>query len=138
MHEREDPGARLAAFGHEAGGRAPDGEERLLHRILGQRLVAQDAQREPVRGAAIAVVELGERRLLRASGESDERFVGKVGELPVHSFRYSRVEHGRFKGHLKATGVRPAFAEKLADLGIRLTGDLFQTEGFVRRAVGLR
>ncbi len=29
-------------------------------------------------------------------------------------------EHGRFQGHLKATGVRPKFAEKLADLGIRL------------------
>ena len=26
-------------------------------------------------------------------------------------------EHGRFLGHLKATGVRPKFAEKLADLG---------------------
>src|SRR3954451_19694598 len=47
-------------------------------------------------------------------------------------------EHGRFKGHLKATGIRPSFAEKLADLGIRLTGDLFTTEGFARRAVGLR
>ncbi|MGH2808681.1 MAG: CpaF family protein, partial [Actinomycetota bacterium] len=35
-------------------------------------------------------------------------------------------EHGRFKGHLKATGVRPKFAEKLADLGIRLGPEVFQ------------
>ena len=38
-------------------------------------------------------------------------------------------EHGRFHGHLKATGVRPKFAEKLADLGIRLGHEVFQPEG---------
>ncbi|MCU1345245.1 MAG: flpF [Acidimicrobiia bacterium] len=42
-------------------------------------------------------------------------------------------DKGRFKGHLKATGVRPRFAEKLADLGIRLGPEVFQPEGFVRR-----
>jgi pilus assembly protein CpaF len=42
-------------------------------------------------------------------------------------------EHGRFKGHLKATGVRPKFAEKLADLGIRLGPEVFQPEAFARR-----
>jgi pilus assembly protein CpaF len=45
-------------------------------------------------------------------------------------------EHGRFRGHLKATGVRPKFAEKLADLGIRLGQEVFQPEGFGRKAVG--
>ena len=45
-------------------------------------------------------------------------------------------EHGRFKGHLKATGVRPKFAEKLADLGIRLGQEVFQPEQFGRKAVG--
>ena len=47
-------------------------------------------------------------------------------------------EHGRFLGHLKATGVRPKFAEKLADLGIRLGAEVFQPEQFSRRAVGAR
>ena len=47
-------------------------------------------------------------------------------------------EHGRFQGHLKATGVRPKFAEKLADLGIRLGHEVFQPEGFARKAVGSR
>ena len=26
-------------------------------------------------------------------------------------------ENGRFQGHLKTTGIRPKFAEKLADIG---------------------
>jgi pilus assembly protein CpaF len=45
-------------------------------------------------------------------------------------------EHGRFRGHLKATGVRPKFTEKLSDLGIRLGQEVFQPEGFQRKAVG--
>ncbi|MBS1849024.1 MAG: CpaF family protein, partial [Actinobacteria bacterium] len=47
-------------------------------------------------------------------------------------------DNGRFLGHLKATGVRPKFAEKLADLGIRLGAEVFQPEQFQRRAVGAR
>ncbi|MEY2436562.1 MAG: pilus assembly protein CpaF, partial [Acidimicrobiaceae bacterium] len=47
-------------------------------------------------------------------------------------------EHGRFRGHLKATGVRPKFTEKLADLGIRLGAEVFQPEAFARKAVGTR
>ena len=77
--------------------RPPDREERLLHRVLGERLVAQHAQRQPVGGAAVAVVQLGERDLVRARGQGDERFVGEMGELPVHSVEYSRTEGGRFK-----------------------------------------
>jgi pilus assembly protein CpaF len=47
-------------------------------------------------------------------------------------------DQGRFRGHLKATGVRPKFAEKLSDLGIRLGPEVFEPEGFVRKAVGAR
>jgi pilus assembly protein CpaF len=47
-------------------------------------------------------------------------------------------DQGRFLGHLKATGVRPKVAEKLADLGIRLGAEVFQPEQFARRAVGAR
>jgi pilus assembly protein CpaF len=47
-------------------------------------------------------------------------------------------EHGRFLGHLKATGVRPKFAEKLQDLGIRLGPEVFQPEQFARRASGAK
>ncbi|MEX2293188.1 MAG: CpaF family protein [Acidimicrobiales bacterium] len=45
-------------------------------------------------------------------------------------------EHGKFQGHLKATGVRPKFTEKLADLGIRLGPEVFQPEPFARRTTG--
>ncbi len=44
-------------------------------------------------------------------------------------------EHGKFRGHLKATGVRPKFAEKLADLGIRMGPEVFQPEPAGRKAV---
>src|SRR2546423_1982046 len=47
-------------------------------------------------------------------------------------------EHGRFRGHLEATGVRPKFAEKIADLGLRLGPEGFQPEAFARKAVGSR
>ena len=47
-------------------------------------------------------------------------------------------ENGRFKGHLKATGIRPKFAERLQDYGIRLSSELFANEGFARKAVGTR
>jgi hypothetical protein len=50
VDEREDPRARLPALGHEARRPAPDAEERLLHRVLRQGLVAQDPQRESVGG----------------------------------------------------------------------------------------
>ncbi len=57
----------------------------------------------------------------------------------VFLFDYSMGidEHGRYKGHLKATGVRPKFAEKLADLGIRLGPEVFQPEPSTR-AMGIR
>jgi len=45
-------------------------------------------------------------------------------------------ENGRFRGHLKATGVRPKFTEKLADLGIRLGAEVFQPEPMGQKAVG--
>ncbi len=48
----------------------------------------------------------------------------------VFLFDYSAGvdERGRFRGHLKATGVRPKFTEKLQDLGIRLGPEVFQPE----------
>ncbi|MCB0958841.1 MAG: hypothetical protein KDB04_04895, partial [Acidimicrobiales bacterium] len=45
-------------------------------------------------------------------------------------------EHGRYRGHLKATGVRPKFAEKLQDQGIRLGPEVFQPEAFAKRGQG--
>jgi pilus assembly protein CpaF len=47
-------------------------------------------------------------------------------------------ENGRFRGTLKSTGIRPKFAEKLADHGIRLGPELFAGEGLGRRMSALR
>src|SRR4051794_7024402 len=47
-------------------------------------------------------------------------------------------QNGRFKGQLKATGIRPRFAEKLQDLGVKLGAELFATQGFSKRAAAKR
>ena len=90
MDEHEDPGARLGSLGHEAPGGSPDGEEGLLHRVLGQVPVAENAQREPEGDAAVTVVELRQRVLVRARDERHERLVGKVCVLPARSHGVSR------------------------------------------------
>jgi pilus assembly protein CpaF len=41
--------------------------------------------------------------------------------------------NGRFLGHLKSTGMKPKFTNKLADYGIKLRAELFETEGFAER-----
>ena len=56
-------------------------------------------------------------------------------DLFLFDYHMGVDEHGRFRGHLKATGVRPKFAEKLADLGIRMGPEVFQPEPMGRKAV---
>jgi pilus assembly protein CpaF len=45
-------------------------------------------------------------------------------------------EHGRFKGYLKAVGIRPKFSEHLADNGVKLGNDIFDPEPFAKRGGG--
>jgi tyrosyl-tRNA synthetase len=85
VDERQHPGARLRAFGHESRRSPPDDEKRLLDGVLGQALVTQDAKGEPVGGSAEAVVELGEGFLVVAGNERDERLVGEVGQIRAHT-----------------------------------------------------
>ncbi len=47
-------------------------------------------------------------------------------------------EEGRSLGHLKSTGIRPKFSERLADHGIHLEPELFRQQPFARKVVGLR
>jgi pilus assembly protein CpaF len=47
-------------------------------------------------------------------------------------------EEGRSLGHLKSTGIRPKFSERLADHGIQLEAELFRQQAFARKVVGLR
>jgi pilus assembly protein CpaF len=39
---------------------------------------------------------------------------------------------GKYIGHLKSTGIRPRFSEKLQDAGVKFKSDVFEVEGFAR------
>jgi len=100
------------------------------------------AIREQMSSAIDLIVQLtrlrdGSRRITHISEvQGMEGDVITLQDIFLFDFGMGVDEHGRFKGHLKATGVRPKFAEKLADLGIRLGQEVFQPEAFGRKAVG--
>ena len=54
----------------------------------------------------------------------------------MFDFAMGVAEDGRFQGHLKATGIRPKFSEKLADYGIRIGPEVFSAEAFAKRGGG--
>jgi len=47
-------------------------------------------------------------------------------------------EDGKFLGHLKSTGIRPTFGERLQNYGISLESSLFAEVEFARRMAGRR
>jgi pilus assembly protein CpaF len=100
------------------------------------------AIREQMASAIDVIVQLsrlrdGTRRITHITEvQGMEGDIITLQDIFLFDFGMGVDEHGRFKGHLKATGVRPKFAEKLADLGIRLGQEVFQPEGFGRKAVG--
>jgi hypothetical protein len=81
VDEGQDPGRGLRPLRDERAGASPEPEERFLNGVLGERLVAKDAVREPIRGPADAVVELRERGLVGSRDERDERLVGEMSEV---------------------------------------------------------
>src|SRR2546421_8583514 len=102
------------------------------------------AIREQMASALDLIVHLtrlrdGTRRVTHVTEvQGMEGDVITLQDLFLFDFGMGVDERGRFMGQLKATGIRPRFAEKLADYGIRLGADLFQSEGFAKRAVGVR
>jgi pilus assembly protein CpaF len=100
------------------------------------------AIREQMASALDLIVHLtrlrdGTRRITHVTEvQGMEGDVITLQDVFLFDFGMGIDEHGRFKGHLKATGVRPKFAEKLADLGIRLGPEVFQPEAFARRGAG--
>jgi pilus assembly protein CpaF len=99
------------------------------------------AIREQMASALDLIVQLsrlrdGSRRITHITEvQGMEGDVITLQDVFLFDFGMGVDEHGRFKGHLKATGVRPKFTEKLSDLGIRLGQEVFQPEGFQRKAV---
>ena len=100
------------------------------------------AIREQMASAIDCVVQLtrlrdGTRRITHITEvQGMEGDVITTQDVFLFDFGMGVDEHGRYRGHLKATGVRPKFAEKLADQGIRLGPEVFQPEAFAKRAAG--
>jgi pilus assembly protein CpaF len=104
----------------------------------------QRAIREQMASALDLIVHLsrlrdGTRRVSHVSEvQGMEGEVIVLQDLYLFDYGMGLDEDGRFLGHLKSTGIRPAFAERLEDHGIPLEPELFQLEPFARRVVGMR
>jgi pilus assembly protein CpaF len=102
------------------------------------------AIREQMASALDAVVHVsrlrdGTRRVTHVSevlGMEGDTIV--LQDIYLFDFGMGITEEGRFRGHLKSTGIRPTFSERLSDHGIQLPPELFTLEPFARRVVGLR
>ncbi len=92
------------------------------------------AIREQIASAVDMIVQLqrlrdGSRRITHIT-----EVAGMEGDVitlqDVFLFDYSAGvdDQGRFRGQLKPTGVRPKFAQKLADYGIRLGAEMFSPQ----------
>jgi pilus assembly protein CpaF len=98
------------------------------------------AIREQMASAIDVIVHLsrlrdGSRRVTHVTEvQGMEGDVITLQDIFLFDFGMGVDEGGRFKGHLKPTGIRPKFAEKMADYGIKLKADMFQGEGMARRA----
>ena len=99
------------------------------------------AIREQAASAIDCIVQIarmrdGSRRVTHISEvQGMEGVIITLQDIFLFDFGMGVDEHGKFRGHLKATGVRPKFAEKLADQGIRLGPEVFANDT-TRRAVG--
>jgi len=102
------------------------------------------AIREQMASAIDLIVQLtrlrdGSRRITHVSEvQGMEGEVIVLQDLFLFDFGMGVEADGRFRGQLKSTGIRPKFAEKLADHGIRLGPEIFAPEPFARRLGGLR
>jgi pilus assembly protein CpaF len=98
------------------------------------------AIREQMASALDLIVHLsrlrdGTRRVTHVTevlGMHDDQLL--TADLFLFDYGMGLDDDGRFRGHLKATGLRPQFADRLADLGIVLDDELFAAEDFVRKA----
>ncbi len=99
------------------------------------------AIREQMASAIDVIVQLtrlrdGTRRVTHITEvQGMEGDVITLQDIFLFDFGAGVDEHGRYRGQLRATGVRPKFAEKLADQGIRLGAEVFSPDGGERKAV---
>jgi pilus assembly protein CpaF len=92
------------------------------------------AIREQIASAVDVIVHLtrlkdGSRRITHITEvQGMEGDIITLQDIFLFDYTMGVDEHGKFRGHLKATGVRPKFAEKLKDHGIKLGADVFMPE----------
>ena len=110
MDERQDPRARLRPVGAEPRRAPPHREKPLLHRVLGELLVAEDADGEAEGDASYPVVELAERVLVTPCDERHERLVRQVSVLLAHG---PTPAGGRTLARLRMPIPRPLFVQTL-------------------------
>jgi pilus assembly protein CpaF len=97
------------------------------------------AIREQISSAVDLVVHVsrlkdGTRRVTHVTEvEGMEGDIITLQDLFLFDFGMGVDDDGRYKGRLKATGIRPTFSEELENQGIRLPADLFDPEPFARR-----
>jgi pilus assembly protein CpaF len=97
------------------------------------------AIREQVASAVDLIVHVsrlkdGTRRVTHVTEvEGMEGEIITLQDLFLFDYGMGVDDDGRYKGRLKATGIRPTFSEELENQGIRLPADLFDPEPFSRR-----
>jgi pilus assembly protein CpaF len=102
------------------------------------------AIREQMASALDCIVHLsrlrdGTRRITHITEvQGMEGDVITLQDVFLFDFSMGVDERGRYQGNLKATGVRPKFAEKLEDMGIRLGPEVFQPESAGQPAMGAK
>ena len=102
------------------------------------------AIREQMSSALDVVIHLarlrdGSRRVTHISEVCNmEGDIVTLQDLYLFDYGMGVDDDGRSLGELKSTGIRPHFAERLADHGIVLEPELFRQQDFVRKVVGLR
>jgi len=97
------------------------------------------ATREQISAAINLIVHLvrlrdGSRRITQITEvQGMEGDIITLQDLFLFDFSMGIDEDGRFKGKLKSTGIRPKFMQKLMDLGVRLSPDVFRYEPLARK-----
>ncbi|MDH4170476.1 MAG: CpaF family protein [Acidimicrobiia bacterium] len=97
------------------------------------------AIRQQISSAVDLIVQLsrlrdGSRRITHITEvQGMEGDVITLQDIFLFDFGAGVDEQGRYRGSLKAVGVRPKFAEKLADMGIRLGPEVFQPDAGAHR-----
>ncbi len=100
------------------------------------------AIREQMASAIDVIVQLqrlrdGTRRVTHVTEvQGMEGDVITLQDVFLFDFGAGVDENGRYRGQLQATGVRPKFAEKLADQGIRLGPEVFSRDGGRKAVTG--